>query len=232
MVIMRISSEVAVVIPVYNEEKVIKSVVDSVLKHYDFVVCVNDGSADGSSYEISKTKAHLVEHAINLGQGAALQTGLDYALQFNSVKYFVTFDADGQHRISDVASMLMALKKNKLDIVLGSRFLGEVKNITRSKKFFLRLAVRFTNAFSRVNLTDTHNGLRVFNRRFAKELHITMSDYAHASEIIDKIGRSRYSYAEVPITVDYTQYSLKKGQSIFNSVNILFDLLFSRAGRK
>lgn len=221
--------EVCVVIPVYNEATVIAKTIKTVLKLYPMVVCVNDGSSDNSSDKIAKTGALLIDHPINMGQGAALQTGIEYALQFSKVKYFVTFDADGQHDIKDVKAMLTKLRRDKLDIVLGSRFLGRTTNISVGKKLLLRAAIKFTNLFSHIRLTDTHNGLRVFTREFAKELHITLPGMAHASEIIDKIGNSKWRYAEVPVTVHYSEYSRAKGQSMINSVNIFVDLILSKA---
>ena len=229
---MRTNADVALIIPVYNEAQVIKSVVNNALKYIPFVVCVDDGSRDKSSEKISQTNALLVKHPINLGQGAALQTGIEYSLQFPHIKYFVTFDADGQHDIHDVVTMLEVIEKERLDIVLGSRFLGMVKNISGGNRAMLKLAIRFTNVFSGVKLTDTHNGLRVFNRDFANKINISMPDMAHASEIIDKMGKGTWKYKEVPITISYSDYSRAKGQSMVNSVNILFDLFLSKAGRK
>lgn len=207
----------------------IRKVVEEVLEHYPVVICVNDGSTDNSASEIIKTGALLIEHPMNIGQGAALQTGLEMALRIPGIQYFATFDADGQHDINDVKHMLETLKHQNLDIVLGSRFLGKAQDINPTKKLLLRLAIKFTNIFSDVKLTDTHNGLRVFNRNFAQQLDITMTGMAHASEIIDKVGRDNWHYQEVPVTVHYTDYSRNKGQSALNSVNILIELLLNRS---
>jgi polyprenyl-phospho-N-acetylgalactosaminyl synthase len=189
---------------------------------------VNDGGKDGSSECIRKTDALLVEHPINMGQGAALQTGIEYALLQPDIKYLITFDADGQHSVADAVAMLKIIKKEELDIVVGSRFLGKAVNITMTKRMILKLAIMFTNLFSNVKLTDTHNGLRVFNRKFAQQLDISMPGMAHASEIIDKMGRGNWRYKEVPVTINYTDYSKAKGQSALNSVNILIDMLASK----
>jgi glycosyltransferase involved in cell wall biosynthesis len=224
-------SKTAVIIPVYNEGPVIKDVINTVLKHFPTVVCIDDGSKDNSAAEITKTDALLVQHSINIGQGAALQTGIEFALQVPGIKYFITFDADGQHSIEDVISMLEMLKKDEVDIVVGSRFLGEAVNLSLPKKIILKLAIRFTNLFSGVNLTDTHNGLRVFTRKFAESVDITMPGMAHASEIIDKMGRGGWKYVEVPVTISYTDHSRGKGQPMLNSVNILMDVLLSRTRR-
>ena len=221
---------VAIIMPVYNEGKVIRGVLQNTLKHYKYVICVNDGSGDNSSEEIEKTDAYLVEHPINMGQGAALQTGIEFARQF-PVEYFVTFDADGQHRLEDVKSMLGEIKSGNYDIILGSRFLGEAINMTRSKYIILKLAIWFSNATTGLKLTDTHNGLRVFNRRVAQEMQITMSDMTHASEILEIIADKQYRYKEIPVTIEYTDYSKGKGQSAINAINIGFDTLLRKIGR-
>lgn len=221
-----------IIVPVYNEAPVIESVINGILKHFSNVVCINDGSSDESAEEIQKTSAQLVNHTVNLGQGAALQTGIDYALQDPKAKYFVTFDADGQHRLEDAMDMLEIIKRDKIDIVLGSRFLGEAKDITAFKKIVLKSAVAFSNATTGIKLTDAHNGLRVFNRRFAQNLKITMADMTHASEITHRIAEGDYKYKEVPVTIHYSDYSKSKGQSALNAVNILFDLLMHKVSKK
>jgi glycosyltransferase involved in cell wall biosynthesis len=221
------NKEVAFIIPVYNEGKVITNVLKSLLEKYKYVVCVSDGSRDDSAVKISATKAYLVEHPINMGQGAALQTGVEFAVML-PVKYFVTFDADGQHRLEDAENMLAELKKDKYDIILGSRFLGKAIGMKTSKRFLLKLAVRFSNLTSGLKLTDTHNGLRVFNRRVAETMQITVPDMGHASEVLEIIAEQKYRYKEMPVTIEYTAYSRKKGQSIINAINIGFDTILRK----
>ncbi|MFP5346588.1 MAG: glycosyltransferase family 2 protein [Actinomycetes bacterium] len=218
--------DTAVVIPVYNEATVIASVVEGVLRHVDKVVCVDDGSSDGSADEIAKTRAHLVRHPVNLGQGAALQTGLEYALLDPAVRYFVTYDADGQHRMEDVLTMLDVARQQHVDVVFGSRFLGGRSEVGGVKRVVLKLAVAYMNASSGIRLTDAHNGLRVLTRPVVERLDLRQNGMAHASELVNKVSKGGYSFAEVPVHILYTDYSKGKGQSLLNSVNILFDMLF------
>ncbi len=219
---------VAIIIPCYNEAQVLKETIAKVARQFPYIICVTDGSSDGSPERVKETDALLIEHPINLGQGAALQTGIEYALQNADIDYFVTFDADGQHDTEDVKKMLQIIQKEKVDIVLGSRFLGKVENISPFKKALLKVAVRFSNRTSGLKLTDTHNGLRVFNRHVAENLNITLPDYAHASEITERIAEKKFKYTEAPVTITYTDYSKGKGQSIFNAVNIGFDTLLRK----
>jgi polyprenyl-phospho-N-acetylgalactosaminyl synthase len=224
--------DVWVVMPVYDEEKVVASVVEHVLGTFPNVVCVDDGSTDNSAQEILSTRAHLVRHPINMGQGAALQTGLRYALARTGAQFFITFDSDGQHRVEDAAAMLQVARSGAADVVLGSRFLG-VRSETMPwlKRVALRTVVALSPTARRMKLTDAHNGLRVFNRAAADDLRITQNGMAHASEIAGVLGRSSWRVVECPVTVLYTDYSRSKGQSLINGVNILFDMSLSRRRR-
>lgn len=228
----KLNPDSCLIIPVYNEEKVIRGVIEEASKTFSKIVCVNDGSHDDSSYKILETSAELVEHPVNLGQGAALQTGIEYAYQDESTKYFVTFDADGQHRIEDVLKMLEYIRSNEVDIILGSRFLGKAENVSSLKRVVLKAAVIFSNITTGLKLTDAHNGLRVFNRRVASGINITMPDMAHASEIIHRIAERKYVYHEMPVTITYTEYSKSKGQSLMNAINITFDLMLQKVVKK
>jgi glycosyltransferase involved in cell wall biosynthesis len=217
-----------VIIPLYNEAGAVRKVADEVLQHFSNVVCVNDGSSDNSADEIIKTKARLVNHPINLGQGAALQTGIEYSLSDKEAKYFITFDSDGQHSIEDAEKMLDYIRSHNVDIVLGSRFLGKAVNISVMKKFVLKVAILFSNRTSGLKLTDAHNGLRVFNRYVAENLNIVNPDFSHASEIIETIAAKKFKYKELPVTITYSEYSKAKGQSMFNAINIGLDVLINR----
>jgi glycosyltransferase involved in cell wall biosynthesis len=227
------NSDAVLIVPAYNEGRVIKDVVNAANKKFEHIVCVNDGSSDDTKEQILKTKAVYVEHPINMGQGAAIQTGVDYALQHPEIKYYVTFDADGQHRTDDVEKMLDYLRSNPVDIVLGSRFLGRAENISALKRVILKLAVLFSNVTTGLHLTDAHNGLRVFNTEFAKKLKITHADMAHASEIIQRIADTKTPFKEFPVTIEYTDYSVENSHNpTLNAVNIVFDTLLGRIVKK
>ena len=221
------NSDTWVVIPLYNEAEVIGDVVRGVLEHFPNVVCVDDGSRDTSAEEARAAGAVVVSHPINLGQGAALQTGLSFALTDPSMQYVVTFDADGQHQVPDVLEMMDVLRRGEVDVVFGSRFLEESKTKPPLlKRALLRAAVAYSNASTGVRLTDTHNGLRVMDRKVVQSLNIRQNRMAHASEMIDQIGHAGFRYVEHPVHILYTDYSRRKGQSLLNSVNILAELLY------
>jgi glycosyltransferase involved in cell wall biosynthesis len=221
-----LNSDTAIVIPVYNEDQVLGEVLKGVLSTFANVVCVDDGSSDNSSDVIRSTNAVLISHPMNLGQGAALQTGIEAALQIPQVKYLVTFDSDGQHSVSDALAMVERLRQGDIEVIFGSRFLDERTNVGRLKKSVLKLAVLYTNALSGVRLTDAHNGLRAFTRTVAQSIELTHNGMAHATEIVNQISRGKFAYTEMPVHIVYTEYSKAKGQSLWNSVNIIFDLIF------
>lgn len=226
-----LNQDAFLIVPLYNEAAVVEDVLKNMKTKFANIVCVDDGSKDDSAAIATRCGVMVVRHPINMGQGAAIQTGIEYALQYDDAKYFVTIDSDGQHSIEEAQEMLNYLKKNNLDIVLGSRFKGQAKNISLTKKIFLWTAAKFTRLTTRVNISDAHNGLRVFNRNFAENLNIQLHDFSHASEIIHRIGEGNYKYSEYPVTITYTDYSKAKGQPMLNSVNILFDLLFNRLSK-
>jgi polyprenyl-phospho-N-acetylgalactosaminyl synthase len=222
------NEDVWVVVPTYNEATVVRSVLESLLEHFPNVVAVDDASTDASASEIAATAARLVRHPVNMGAGGALQTGVDFALLDPHARYFVTFDADGQHRVSDAVAMVDHIRCAAVDVLIGSRFLGSATNMKVSRRFLLLAARWFERASTGINLTDAHNGLRVFNRHFAEVLKLRMSDMAWASEFLTRIAESSVRYEEYPVTIDYTEYSQSKGQRSINSVNIGVDIMLNR----
>ncbi|MFC5938720.1 glycosyltransferase family 2 protein [Corynebacterium choanae] len=219
------------IIPCYNEGTVIGDVVAHARSVFPNIVVVDDGSADGSGQIAHRAGAHLVQHPVNLGQGAAIQTGIEYARRQPGAQYFCTFDADGQHQCADVVAMRAALIERGLDIIVGTRFGDhhrEVDEVPWLKKLVLKTVVAFSPKTRRLGLTDAHNGLRVLNRTVADAINIRMNGMSHASEIISLIDAHGWRVGEHPVTILYTEYSKSKGQSLINGVNILADGIVAR----
>lgn len=218
------AEDVWIVIPAYNEEEMIIGVVEQVQRFFPNVIVVDDASSDQTIRLAKAAGAHVLRHPINLGQGAALQTGLDYALKAGA-SYIVTFDADGQHHIEDVPLMLESLVASGADIALGSRFLGKAVGITRGRRLLLQAATIFTKATTGLSLSDCHNGLRALTANAARALRLRQNRMAHASEILGGIRRHRLKYVEVPVTISYTDYSRHKGQTFSDAFVICRDLI-------
>ncbi|WP_278601446.1 glycosyltransferase family 2 protein [Actinomyces naeslundii] len=215
------------VIPLYNEATVVREVISQARETFPYIVVVDDGSKDDSARQAAAAGAIVVRHPVNLGQGAALQTGFSYILEKTNANYVVTFDADGQHSTTDAAAMVAAAREEELAVILGSRFLQGPSPVGQLKRLVLRTAAAVSSRTSGMHLTDAHNGLRVIRRDVLVQLNLKQNRMAHASEIIRKIGATGLPWREFPVHIVYTDYSRSKGQSLWNSVNILVDLLFS-----
>lgn len=216
-----------VIVPAYNESVVLGGVVQGLVERGHRVVVVDDGSTDASAAAARAAGAYVLRHALNRGQGAALQTGIAYAL-VRGAEQVVTFDSDGQHAAEDVEALLAPLLAGRADVVLGSRFMGEGAAIPPIRRAVLAAAVVFTRMASGARVTDTHNGLRAFSRAAAAKLDIRLDRMAHASEILDQIVRHGLRFEEVPVHVRYTDYSRRKGQSSLAALCILADYVVGR----
>lgn len=219
-----------VVIAAYNEARVIERVIADLRRRGYPVVVVDDGSADATAEIAEHAGAVVIRHPVNLGQGAALQTGIEFAL-VRGADFVVTFDADGQHRADDIMGLLKALTDNDADFALGSRFLGTSIDLPTSRRALLKAATLFTRLTTGMRVTDTHNGLRAMTRRGARRITLRQNRMAHASELLEQIARSGLRYVEVPVTIEYSAYSLAKGQKLSDSLAILVDLSAQRLHR-
>jgi glycosyltransferase involved in cell wall biosynthesis len=215
-----------IVVPAFEEERALPAVLASLAAWMPRVVVVDDGSQDGTSEQARQAGAKVVRHAINLGAGAALQTGIDFALA-NGATHICSFDADGQHHAGTVDSMLAALEDSGAEVALASRFLGDAVGMPLLRRLTLRAALLYTRWQTRCNFSDTHNGLRLFTAFAARSCRVTQPGMAHGSEILNTIARLKLPYIEVATTVTYSEYSLAKGQRSTNSIKILFDLLYA-----
>ncbi len=222
------AAAVFVVVPAYNEEATITHVVDELLSHGCQVVVVDDGSARPLVHCLAGRPVCLARHAVNLGQGAALQTGIELALQ-KGAEYVLTFDADGQHQFPGASELFATMAKTRSDIVLGSRFLQSgTSNLPLFRSWLLKVARIVNFLFTGLYLTDAHNGLRLLNRQAAEAIVLKESGMAHATEILWLIKKHKLRYAEAPVRILYTPYSLKKGQSGWSGFRILLDLFLHK----
>lgn len=213
-----------IVVPAFNEAESIGNVLATLQAFGWNVVVIDDGSSDDTSKRVMGPRVHLCRHVINLGQGAALQTGICHALH-NGARYIVTYDADGQHQPEDVENLLRPIVHGGYDVALGTRFAHpeSIRSVPATRRFLLRMAAAYTRWTVRLPVTDTHNGLRAFSAEAAAKLHIVQNRMSHATEILQQIRLHGLKYVEVPVHIRYTDYSVKKGQSGLNAVTILCD---------
>jgi glycosyltransferase involved in cell wall biosynthesis len=222
-----VQHSIYVILPAYNEATVIVTTIKDLLSKEFNIVVVDDGSTDDTELLVRKLPVFYLKHLINLGQGAALQTGIDFAIKRNA-DFVITFDADGQHLSNDIDQMITLAEKG-FDVVFGSRFLsGSITNISGPRKFFLQAARLFNFIISGIFLSDAHNGLRLFTRHAARQLNITQNGMSHATEILMQVKKNKLRYIECPVTIRYTEYSLKKGQTLLGGFKIIQDIILNK----
>lgn len=214
-----------VVVPAYNEEKQIGRVISGLFEHgMQNIVVVDDGSSDNTSGAAKSAGAVVLTHEVNRGQGAALQTGNEYALA-SGASLVVHFDADGQFNPADIKTAVEALRKQNIDVLLGSRFLDGRSQIPWTKKYIVLPIARLINRFfTGLKLTDVHNGFRILTRRALEKINISQDRMAHNSEIIKQIKSHNLSFAEHPVQVSYFEY----GQGVGGGFKIILEILQGR----
>ena len=214
-----------VIIPAFNEASVISNTISDLKKYFNNILVVNDASIDNTLEILNKLEVISITHPINLGQGGAIKTGIEYLLKYSDADIVITFDADGQHRVEDVLDMLSYSRRKDCPIVFGSRFLDKRTKPGLKKKVVLKVAVLITRVVTGLNLTDAHNGLRVLRRDALEHVNLIQDRMSHATEIVHQLAATKMTWKEYPVEVLYTDYSKAKGQSVLNSINILFDLI-------
>jgi len=225
------NTSVVVIVPALNERISIRKVLESLLQLPVSVIVVDDHSQPALYPVIEGLPVHYLYHRTNMGQGAALQTGMEYARKINP-DIIITFDADGQHCVEDIQPLIMPIIKQEADIVLGSRFLPDSPTqLSASRKVVLQLARYINFLFSGLLLSDAHNGLRALGRKAWEKINISENRMAHASEILFEIRKHHLKFAEVPVHIHYTDYSKEKGQSATDGIKILFDLILHKMFR-
>lgn len=209
------------VIPAFNEGKRIKEVLRKTKKFTPNVIVVDDGSKDETSSVAKEEKVVLLPHITNLGKGAALKTGCDYALMQGADK-IVVLDADGQHDPERIPDFLRSLEE--ADIVFGYRQLGE------SMPYILRFGNWFINKMVAklygLELRDTQSGYRAFTADAYKKIRWNARDYSMESEMISRVGRHKLKYTEVPIKTIYGDKY--KGTTVIDGIRIVTKLMMWR----
>ena len=220
-----------VVIPAFNEENRIGKVLKKLLKYPYQIIVVNDGSSDNTSKIVKKFgKVKLINNKTNLGQGASIRIGIKSALDSKS-DIIVTFDADGQHRASEIKKFIKKINTG-YDVVLGSRFLKKTK-LPLKRKILLKGSILVERIFLGIKLSDAHNGFRAFNSNAARKIKINENGMAHASEIIYRIKENGLKYSEIPVNIRYSADTINKGgNTIIRSIEVLYKLIKLRFGAK
>ena len=219
--------DVFVLVPVFNEAPIVEGVIRELLNYFENIIVVNDASTDYSSDILHSLDVILLEHSLNLGQGAALRTGFRYIRKFTEAQAVITFDADGQHSAQDAVKFAHSILTGKDMVIFGSRFLGSTSDAPGHKKWMLKLATLVTNMLTNLELTDTHNGLKAFKCSALQYFHFEIDGYAFESELIRKVRKHNLKFSEMPTHIKYTDYSKFKGQKLSNAFIIIEDIIKS-----
>ncbi len=222
------NKNVWIVSAAYNEAQAVPKVIANLKKAgYHNIVVVDDGSEDNTYNAAFKANAIALKHVINRGQGAALKTGIDYALQ-QGADIIVTFDSDGQHRVEDLPAMILPVADGRADITFGSRFIRKT-SVPLMRKLLLKGSVLVLRLFYGVKMTDAHNGFRALSRSAAQNMNMTADRMAHASEFIEEVHRLGLRYKEVPVVIKYTKETLKHGHGSFTgALHILYNMVVKK----
>lgn len=223
--------DILVIIPAYNEEKTIKSIIEDLKRNgYLNILVVDDGSNDRTFEIANGLNVYVARHLLNRGLGSALATGFEIAkiLDFDTI---VTYDADGQHDAEDIMNLVEVIQRNEADVAIGSRMLIR-KGMPWKRVFYNKIANAITLLIYGFSMSDTQSGLRVLNRKAYNLLNIETSKMECSSEIVYKIKKGGLRFKEVKIKPIYTDYSLSKGQSFSRGIKTLIRLMLSRLTRR
>lgn len=216
--------KITTVIPAYNEADKIGAVIAKLKSYVDEIIVVDDSSHD-NTYEIARLAgAVVVRHIINRGQGAALRTGTQLALD-RGADIIIHFDADDQFQAEDIPEILAPLRNGSADAVLGSRFLTKKSDLPKTKQYIIMPLARFINRILfNIRLSDPQSGFRALSRTSAQKLKIENDGMAHCTEIIYKLFKNGDRVVEVPITVIYHEF----GQKFSGGFKILKDMIIQK----
>lgn len=223
--------KLAIIIPAFNEEKTLASVIKTLPKRFKGItkteiVVIDDGSKDKTPKIAKKLKSTVISHWLNRGLGGALGTGFEYA-QEKKFDLIVTFDADGQHNPDDIEPVIRPIIEKQADVVIGTRLLNPEGMPWYRRVGIFGLNV-ITYALFWVWTTDSQSGLRAFSKKAIQKIEIKSNKMEVSSEFFNEIQQHDLKLKEVPIKSIYTNYSLQKGQKNSNAFKILAKLIYRR----
>lgn len=215
------------VLPAYNEATALPEVIESIRQAgFEQILIVDDGSKDGTNEVAMSLAVNSVQHPINLGAGAAVQTAIELA-RSKDWSYLIFMDADGQHDPMDILLLKKKMETTNCDIVVGSRFLAKGQSIPRIRKFYNFLGNLLTNIFTHRHYTDSQSGLRLLNRQAIERLNLEINGFGFCSEMLIKAESAKLRVEETPTSVLYTEYSMGKGQDFQMGLNTAFHFLWN-----
>lgn len=213
--------DIFIVIPAKDEATRIGLVLSGLRQEgYPNIIVVDDGSTDHTAEVAASFDAVVLTHLVNLGPGAATQTGMDYAVS-KGAKVVVTIDGDNQHYPSDIQKLLHAMETEQVEVVIGSRFLKQGQDIPLHRQWLNKIGNWVTAVFTGLLVTDSQSGLKAMHINFVEKANIQLNGFEFCTEIINMIHQQKVSFTEVPIKVRYTEDSMAKGQNFLNGFRMI-----------
>ena len=195
--------KVAIGLPAFNEEKNIASIILQLKKNHDLIIVCDDGSSDLTAAISEKMGAVVVKHKKNLGYGSAIRS-LFLKAQELECDILVTFDSDGQHKVSEIQDVIKPIIKNEADIVIGSRFLGSIEgDIPGYRKLGIKAITNLVNSNTGKKITDSQSGFRAYNKKVLEKIIPSESGMGVSTEILIKSNKNKFRITEAPITILY-----------------------------
>ena len=208
------------VIPAYNEEISIGSVVLKAKNYVDSIIVIDDGSDDLTSEIARLAGATVIKHEKNGGYGAAIKSCFKYAKE-SDANILVIFDSDGQHDPSEIPHLVKKINEEDVDIVIGSRLLNGNDGIPTYRKFGMKVLNTVTNAASGLNISDTQSGYRAYSRDAIDKLVINGSGMSAASEILIQARKNNLKTEEVPIICKYDVDNPSTHNPVSHGIDVL-----------
>ena len=193
---------IAIGIPAFNEEKSIASIIVRLKKKYEMIIVCDDGSSDLTGSIAKELGAIVITHKRNLGYGAAIRSIFLKSRELE-IDILVTFDADGQHRIEDIDSMIKPIQEDKAEIVIGSRFIQNNSEIPKYRKVGIKTITGLTNVATGLNVTDAQSGFRSYNKKVLENINPSDFGMGVSTEILIKAKKMNYRIIEISIVVLY-----------------------------
>ena len=215
-------SKIAIGLPAFNEGKNIASIIAQLKKKYALIIVCDDGSSDFTSVIAEEMGAIVIKHKKNLGYGAAIRS-LFLKAQELDCDILVTFDSDGQHKISDIESVIQPIENKQANIVIGSRFLGNIEgNVPSYRKLGIKAITNLVNSNTGNKITDSQSGFRGYDKKTLEKIIPSESGMGVSTEILIKSNKYKLKITEVPITILYkkeitSQQTLSHGTSVILS---------------
>ncbi len=219
---------VYVVLPAWNEAKVLQDVLTEIRSTgYSNIIVVDDGSKD-ATFEVAKSipGATVLQHRLNRGKGAATKTGIE-AAKLLSADIIVTMDSDGQHNPNDIKHLIQPIQEGRADVVLGSRLI-DPQGMPKHKVLANWIGNLITWYFYGLWVTDSQSGFRAYSKKAAHLIDTRSDRYDYESEVIRELRLHRLSFVEIPVEVRYTSYSMGKPerQSFINGLKTFGRILW------